>query len=152
MKSRLSALARKGAAFCVAITLLTAPLAVLAQTDAFAVWTDNASADGQVARVSVPAGNYAVSAKLNLVNESALTVYVHCKLAGLGAWDINEVMLEATGNPSRYAVLGHLLMVSSSTQSTIDLTCQPYPVDVRVKYAKITAIRVDGKFSNAHTQ
>ena len=61
-------------------------------------------------------------------------------------------MLEATGNPSRYAVLGHLLMVSSSTQSTIDLTCQPYPVDVRVKYAKITAIRVDGKFSNAHTQ
>lgn len=133
------------------VALFAQPQLGHAATDVFAVFADNGPVDGVVASLFVPAGAYAINAKVNLDNDDQFLRNVVCNLGAGGDFDENAVRLEADGGSNvDQAVVAHQLVHISPNGTNISLFCSAgfNPERVRAKFAKITAIRIDGALSN----
>jgi hypothetical protein len=146
-----------GSALVVAAALLAAPQPGRAGTDAYGTFIDQTIVNGVIASLVVPPGAYVVSAKLNLENRVNGPRTVRCQLSANADFDDNTVQLMGHGSSNAdSAIVSHQLLTRIPDQPnshSIFLHCSPNSgaktSDVIVKFAKITAQRVDGEFSNS---
>ncbi len=132
--------------------LLAAPQPGRAVTDAYGTFIDQTITDGVIALLVVTPGAYVVSAKLNLENRVSGPRTVTCRLSANADFDDNTVQLMAHGSSNAdTAVVSHQLLTripNLPNSHTIFLHCSPNSgantSDVIVRFAKITAQRVDG--------
>jgi hypothetical protein len=97
---------------------------------------------------NVPAGHYAISAKLNVRNNNAFVTTVHCELRadsdGTHNWDYGSSTLSS---PDQYESLSMSVPHTFATGGLIKLTCYHNSIssanNATLRYVKIVAVRVN---------
>lgn len=154
VRKRLAMRRRSAAVAALSVALLAQPQLGQAKTDVFATFRDDATAIGVIASLLVPPGRYVINAKASLNNDNPAKQIVTCTLDAGADFDENTVRLQPNGgsNADR-AVIAHQLVheFSEPFGKTIFLSCLGENIGaglVKVRFAKITAIRIDGSLSN----
>jgi hypothetical protein len=109
-----------------------------------------------IVELGVPVGKYAFLAKINLDQDSKSFVTVECTLSMAGIpLDRNVIRLQPSGLKSVDNLAMPFQAVEElATNVTIHLTCTFPPEDssqLSFRFAKITAMRLDGKFCEKPT-
>jgi len=145
---------RAAVAAALVVALCAQPRLGQAATDVFATFRNNATAIGAVVSLFVPPGRYVINAKAFLNNDNPTKQLVTCTLSAGADFDENTVRLSPDGgsNADRAVVASQVVHeFSEQFGNQISLFCFGEVVGaegVKVKFAKITAIRIDGSLSN----